>query len=250
MPAGAPAPLIPGETGFYVGDRLVPYGTTVGYGNGGFVGLAGEYRGYNEAQDPIAMLKRGYNMNLAYLDEVSKQIGAPQYSPTGNKLAPGWAERAAAISRVAGSPDFTATGMSGANNVNTNQTNAYTAGVQSGSQAYTADQNLAGHKVSAGATLGAAQARAAIDRAQLEENQYQFTVTPRPVGQTQFTDPLTNLTTAETSYALPPARGQLGGMPRVVNSAKPKASYPDGSRVQLKDGRMATMKNGQPVPDK
>lgn len=170
MPAGAPAPRIPGETGHYVGDRLVPYGTTMGFGNGGFVGLAGEYRGYNEAQDPIAMMKRGYDMQLSYLDEVQRKIGAPQYT-TGDKvtkLVPGWAERAGAISRAAGNPDFTATGMSGANTVNNNQTSAHTAAVKAVTDMYGFDQNLAGnqvaaaanvegHRLSAGATAGAAQ---------------------------------------------------------------------------------------------
>lgn len=260
MPAGAPDPLvpaapalIPGETGYYVGDELRPFGTTQTFSGGGRVGEGA----IPLPMSPYDMMRRGYDMQLSYLDEVSRKIGSDLGYMTFNGKDPGYAARAAAISRAAGNPDFAATGMSGANTINTNQTNERNTGVKAATDVYGFDQNLAGnkvtaaagvegHRLSAGGTVGAAKVRAAQDNLQLLESQYQHDTTPRPSGQTSIPSAIPGMPpTTETSYALPPVRGS-GGMPRVIDSSKPKPALIDGTTgTDKKTGKATVVKNGQ-----
>lgn len=215
MPAGAPAPLIPGETGFFMNDQLVPYGTrflasgdgTVrqldggGAGGSGLAGLPGGGKIVNgRFADPRDALEYGFQLQTQYRNDSMAEI--LRLAGDGGQL--GFRAKIGALANAFGGNNFGTNAVSGANSLNS------------------AIASLAGAEAGAGATMGAAQLRHQDAAALLTENAYQFDNTPRTVGQTSVTDGLTGLTTNQTTSAMPPVRGS-GGMPRTIDAAKPKA---------------------------
>lgn len=240
MPAGAPAPLIPGETGFYIGDKLVPYGTTLnlsgageslpGGGNAGgsapgiYDNLPGGGKRINgRFVDPRDALEVGFRMQAAYRDDSMRQILAL----AGNGGDLGFRAKISALAQAFGQNNFASVGVGGANALNS------------------AIASLEGAQAGAGATLGAARIRSQDNAANLAEQGYQFDTTPKAVGQTSVTDPLTGLSSNQTSYALPAPRGS-GGMPQIVQPEKPKAALTDGTvGYDRKTGKATVVKDGK-----
>lgn len=241
MPASAPAPLVPGETGFYMGDQLVPYGTrflasgtggVTQLGGGGGSGGGGVYDNLpgggklvgGRFADPRDALEVGFRLQTQYRNESMAEI----LRQAGNGGDLGFRAKIGALAQAFGGNNFGATSVGGANSLNQ------------------AIAHIAGAELGANATLGAAQAHAGATNAQTLEHAYQFDATPKAVGQTSVEDPLTHLTTNQTSYAMPAPRGS-GGQPRVIDTAKPQPKPVEGSTGTLKDGRRFVIKDGEAV---
>lgn len=110
--------------------------------------------------------------------------------------------------------------------------------------------SLQGHQAGAAATVEAArvnrQGIVEVEKRREEGVMKRFGATPQVGGDESVTDAL-GMSRNSRTMVLPNL--QPGGMPTPISATKPKPNFPDGTQVKLRDGRTATMKNGQPVPN-
>ena len=108
----------------------------------------------------------------------------------------------------------------------------------------TGEYGLKGHQASAAGTVGAAKLGSDARRYDVDATNTRFYATPQVLGEEEHVTP-TSVTKTQTR-GMPQKDGST---PKPLAVKKPVEAPPDGTRVRLKDNRMATIVNGQPVPD-
>ena len=233
MPAGAPAPLVPGETGFYMNDQLVPYGTRfdvtggvvrqIGGAGGGGADLSGLPGGGKMRDGQFVDYRDAVEYGLQAQQRLFDYGRAALGGINGAELGAG--SRMRALASMMGTNNGVGNAVSGANQINQ------------------AIASITSAETSAGATLGAAGIRAESEADRTLELARQFNNTPRSIGQTSVLDSVTGLTTNQTHFGMPAGAEPL----KPIDAAIPKPKPVEGATGTLKDGRRFIIKNGEPV---
>lgn len=237
--AGTPA-LIPGETGFYIGDQLVPYGTTYNPGSGattlpggvpaaagaaggaaaGGVGPGGVPAG--ALIDPrqyfpdLVGQQMGYARNAA--EEILQQAGS------GSSL--GYSARLRALASVYLN-GLAGVGQGGANNFNSATAGIINQNTSSAAARYGSDNSLTGDLARSAATLGAAQIGATSAENIEAGRDERYFATPQPSG-TQLVPGVGGIPTPVTTYAMPQRGGQ---QPKPVSAGGGGATPEKGAKT-------------------
>lgn len=235
-PAAAPAAgaLVPGETGFYMGDQLVPYGTKfnmsgdgsysqVGAGGAGGGGAGGGGAGglidpRNYFPDVVGQQMRYARMAA---DDILKNAGS------GDQL--GYSARLRALSAVYLN-GLAGVGQGGANSFNNSAASVMNQNTAAQTSRYTSDNSLKGDLARSAAQRYGAELgyESHMDANQVaREGQILTAETPVPIGQSMVPG-IGGIPTPVTTYGM---RSRNGGMPTPVdNKAKPQVGkeYTDG----------------------
>lgn len=246
-PAAAPAApgLVPGETGFYVGDRLLPYGQTFTLRGDGTTS-------FDTPNSPVAAATSGLVDPRAYFRDLVQQQQDYAARALGNAMQAagdpgslGYSARLRAAAAMYGVP-IAGQGIGGASAYNSALAGIINQGVQSATQLQTSQNALTGDLARADASVRSANIGARPYNEQMALRQYEFENTPRPAGSAIEYDPVTKTPIVVPTYALPPLRSAgPGGMPRPINPARPKAEPQEGATGKTPDGRSVVYKQGQ-----
>lgn len=239
MPAGAPAPLVPGETGFFMNDTLVPYGTRFLASGDGTTrqisgpggapgspmdGLPGGGKMVNgKFVDPRDALEYGFRLQSQYRDESMAQI----LRLAGDGGALGFRAKIGALANAFGGNNFGATSVGGANSLNSAIASITSSEMSSDATRYSADQHLKGVRENVAS-----------------QNQYHMTDSV-PMGTSLQVDPVTKMAVPTTVYGQRPTKAGAMPMPYDNKPAAPKPT--EGATGTLPDGRRFVIKDGEPV---
>lgn len=245
MPAGAPAPLVPGVTGFYMNDQLVPYGTMFrasgdgsvqqisGAGGGGGGGAAsgsklmanlpgGGAIANGRFVDPRDALEYGFRLQSQYRDDSIRAI----LDNAGDGSQLGYRARVGALAQAFGANNFGQTSVGGANALNQ------------------ALAHITGAEIGAGATIGAANIGLKGREAEIAAQRELHGTDSVPTGTVLGSDPLTHMAVPLTTYGQRPTKA--GAMPLSYTEQAPKPK--DGATGKTPDGRAVVYKNGEWQP--
>jgi hypothetical protein len=266
-PAAAPprdaAPaLIPGETGFYMGDQLVPYGTRFDVnGNGGVTqlnnfastpGAASAGGGGGGAQSAAAMPAAGggipYQGQLIDPRGFFEQMAAAQmrYADTaaqrmlaqaGNGSDLGYSAKLRALASVYLN-GLAGVGQGGANTFNSASAGMANAQTDAAARMFASQNALKGSLANAGAHVHAADLGFETNQEQNALRQYELESGSVQNGSQVATDPVTKLSMPVPTYAQRPSRAAMA-----AGNAMPKA-YDNPYAQKIPEGAKQTF-NGK-----
>lgn len=272
-PTAAPAatpeaePLIPGVTGFFMNDQLVPFGTrfavngngvtqlnnfsaapaaaggaTVGGSRAGQVasamptagGAVGAIPFQSSLIDPRTYFAEVVKAQMQFADAAAQRI--LDQAGSGREL--GFSAKLRALASIYNN-GLAQVGQGGANNFNSSSASMANAATDAASRALVSNNALTGDLARANATLGAAQIGADASLAVEDRRDDRHFSTPVMAGQ-QMLPGVGGIPTPVTTFAVPQRRG---AMPKPVTelSTAPK----EGDTGKTTTGQAVVFKNGK-----
>lgn len=232
-PAVPPEPgLVPGVTGYYLNDRLVPYGYDPGApggvpqapgaampaagGRGGAPAVAyGGVPGQGALIDPRSYFPDVVGQQLSYARRAADEI----LSAAGSGSELGYSARLRALTGVYLN-GLAQVGQGGANNFNSATAGMFGDVTRAGAQMYSSDNSLKGDLARASASRYSADLGFASNVMQDDTRRYELETSSVPTGTELAADPVTHMAVPTTTYGQRPARA--GAMPTPYNTNKPK----------------------------
>lgn len=259
--------LIPGETGFYVGDQLVPYGTTFRVGGDGGVmqlnnfastpssggaggraptsampaGATGAVPYQDALIDPRAYFREAVAAQMSFAQRAADAI----LSQAGSGSDLGYSARLRALSSIFNN-GLAAVGQGGANTFNSATASMANASTSAAASDMASQRHLIGDLARSSATVRAAELGADSQDYAHTLADDRFYSTPQLAGQTMLPG-VGGIPTPVPTYAMPQRRA----MPKAVTNLGPEAADGDRGMAPGPGGAMVPVvrKNGKWVAD-